>query len=174
MSQPLKIVPTKAMLLKKNAEADFKVVEFTSKRPAKTKQQLIDHKLKALKRKLNIKDDETAFDIKKARHEILNFGISGMDGLDKQQAKIKMAVKLGAKPPKNEYKNYKDVLSEKKKRDLEAKESEIFFKKMHQTSIGKNVKSRNSFKKKNSNSVGNMTKNYGVVNPKIGTKNKRR
>lgn len=59
-----------------------------------------------------------AFDLKRARFEVRKFGISGLHGTEKEAGMIDLLVKLGAKPPKREYLNYKD-LQQKKKEELE-------------------------------------------------------
>lgn len=54
------------------------------------------------------------FDMQKARYEVLKFGMKGFDKEKQKKDKISMAIKLGAKPPKKEYKNYKELMAEKK------------------------------------------------------------
>lgn len=71
-------------------------------------------KPRELKDKPDTKQDEVIFDIKKARHEVFNFGVGGFEAPEKAKAKVMMAVKLGAKPPKQPYRNYKEILAEKK------------------------------------------------------------
>lgn len=50
-----------------------------------------------------------------ARREILNFGISGHQANAKIDLSQQLAIKLGAKPPKREGRNYKEMLEEKRK-----------------------------------------------------------
>lgn len=117
----LEIIPTKAMLLKKKAAAsEFKAVVFETHKPKKSAGT---RKIGA-KRSGTVKDndDSDALDMKRVRHEVFNFGISGYNFQDQQKAKIALAVKLGAKPPKNAYKNYKDLQAENKEAKAKAKE----------------------------------------------------
>ncbi|KAK2158521.1 hypothetical protein LSH36_168g04100 [Paralvinella palmiformis] len=58
------------------------------------------------------------FDLKRARFEVRKFGISGLQGSQKEAGMIDLLVKLGAKPPKKEYMNYKE-LQQKKKEEQE-------------------------------------------------------
>uniref|UniRef100_A0A182K4S0 CCAAT-binding factor domain-containing protein n=1 Tax=Anopheles christyi TaxID=43041 RepID=A0A182K4S0_9DIPT len=60
------------------------------------------------------KEDPTVFDMTKARRDIMNLGFSGFDKESKHQASVRLAIKLGAKPPKNQYRNYREILEEKK------------------------------------------------------------
>jgi len=57
-------------------------------------------------------------DLKAARHEVHKFGLKGLQHVDKEQAMQELLIKLGAKPPKKTYINYKDLI-EKKREDRE-------------------------------------------------------
>lgn len=173
----LDIVPTRAMLLKKSTEpTDFKAVVFEthkSKRGAGSKSA-------AAKRGTNNgKDDDDGFDMKRARNEVFNFGISGYDFKDQQKAKIALAVKLGAKPPKSIYTNYKDLQTERKQAKEKAA-AEAYIRTVGKNSSGQAIVSCNKLfnrvtkKKKANNNVGELTKHYGVINPKIHKKKKKK
>lgn len=54
------------------------------------------------------------FDIKRARHDVIRFGASGLDGKEKKNAQVALAVKLGAKPPKGTAKSYKEYQDERR------------------------------------------------------------
>lgn len=60
----------------------------------------------------------TKFDFQKARHEVFKFGVSGMGETEQKDAKTALAVRLGARPPKNQYVNYK-VLMEGRRKEKE-------------------------------------------------------
>lgn len=170
----LDIVPTRAMLLKKKeVTSEFKAVVFETHKPKRSDGQ---------KRKNSEKsgdDDRDALDMKRVRHEIFNFGISGYNFQDQQKAKIALAVKLGAKPPKNSYKNYKELQAENKETKAKAKE-EAYIRTVGKNSAGMATVSCNKLvnrftkKKKTKDSVGALTQHYGVVNPKIHKKKKRK
>lgn len=181
----LEIVPTKAMLLKKpEAATEFKAVVFETHKSKRTSG------VKRLNEKANQKIDGTkskssddALDMKRVRHEVFNFGISGYNFQDQQKAKIALAVKLGAKPPKNKYQNYKE-LQEEKKQAKEKEKEEAYIRTVGKNSAGmatiscnklidRYAKKRNK-KQRTSNAVGALTKHYGVVNPKIHKKTKRK
>lgn len=172
----LDIVPTRAMLLKKSdATSEFKAVVFES------------HKRKSPKGSSRAArgsqpgggKDDSGLDLKKARQEVFNFGITGYDFQDQQKAKIALAVKLGAKPPKNAYKNYKELQEERKTAKEKAKEDE-YIRTVGKSSSGHATVSCNKLvnrvmkKRKANNEVGALTKHYGVVNPKIHKTKKKR
>lgn len=73
------------------------------------------------KRKKPSKPDNSVFNYKTARNEIINLGMSGFDAKSKQSAQVELAIKLGAKSPKKQQRNYKEILAEKKLEKLEAK-----------------------------------------------------
>lgn len=169
----LDMVPTRASLLKNKTGDEFKAVVFQSHKPKKD----LGSKL-AQKRAADEKDDN-GFDMKRARNEVFNFGISGYGFEDQQKAKVALAIRLGAKPSKNQYKNYKELIEERKEAKKKAAEEEYI------RTVGKNSsgvatvscsKVNNPFAKKNkkqSNSVGALDQHYGVVNPRIHKKKKK-
>lgn len=174
----LDIVPTRAMLLKKSTEpTDFKAVVYETH---KSKKRTAAKATTTMLGTNNGKDDDDVFDMRKARYEVFNFGISGYDFKDQQKAKIALAVKLGAKPPKNAYTNYKDLQLERKDAKEKAAE-EAYIRTVGKNSSGQATVSCNKLvnrvmkkKKKNNNNVGELTKHYGVVNPKIHKKKKKK
>lgn len=108
-------IPTKASLASKesDAESDFQVIVHKKKeKTVKSKERKPEKEGK--------NDSETSFDIKRARHEVLRFGTSGMATTEKKNAQIALAVKLGAKPPKRPAKSYKEHLQEQRIRKLQA------------------------------------------------------
>jgi len=64
-------------------------------------------------------------DLKRARQEVHRFGIKGLEQTDKQAAVLEMLIKLGAKAPKKQYVNYKELIVAKKaeKEKLQSKKS---------------------------------------------------
>lgn len=66
-------------------------------------------------------DSSQIIDMKKARFEVYKFAQNSLHGEEKQKSKIELAIKLGAKPPKNKFKNYK-LLKEEMKKELEEAE----------------------------------------------------
>lgn len=173
----LDVVPTRASLLKKtNEPIDFKAVvyeTYKSKKGATTRAANAKRNANGTKDD----DDDAAFDMKKARYEVFNFGISGYDFKDQQKAKISLAVKLGAKPPKNPYQNYKELQTERKQAKEKAA-AEAYIRTIGKNASGQAIVSCNKLvnritkKKKANNNVGELSKHYGVVNPRIHKKKK--
>ncbi|KFM70109.1 hypothetical protein X975_04970, partial [Stegodyphus mimosarum] len=62
------------------------------------------------------------FNYTKARYEVMRFGLSGFEKEKQIKTKVAMAIRLGAKPPRKEYKNYKVLMQEKLQKKLEEKE----------------------------------------------------
>lgn len=167
----LDIIPTRASRLKA-APADFKAVVFET------------HKAKPRKASSAAgpaakKSDDNKLDMKKVRHEVFNFGISGYGFEDQQKAKVALAVKLGAKPPKGAYKNYKELIDERKQAKSKAAE-EAYIRTVGKNSSGRatvgcnKLVNRFTKEKRRAKDVSNLTQHYGVVNPKIHKKKKKR
>lgn len=165
----LDIVPTKAMRLQKS-QTDFKATVFEShKSKAKTSSGL--NLKRVATSSSGILDATNEFDLKRAKNEVFHFGISGFDSADKHAAKLALAVRLGAKPPKNSYRNYKELVAEKEQSRKQASEETA------RLQLGKNAqggasvtykKIHTARKKKKLN--GQITTHYGVVNPKMTKK----
>lgn len=157
----LDIVPTKAMLLKATPQSEFKATVFES-RKSKAKSSNFNSRLSGGSK------DENDFNLKKAKHEVFNFGVSGFESKDKEAAKMSLAIRLGAKQPKNEYKNYKEVIAASKEAHIKSKENAALLQ------LGKNSQGGASVTYKKLNNArrkkkldGQITRHYGVVNPKI-------
>jgi len=163
----LKLIPTKAALAKKSESLDqFKFTTFESYKP---KPKSTTHKSINVDQAL-----KNIFDIKRAKHEVFTFGTSGLESKDKEVAKIALAMKLGARPAKNKYKNYKDLLVEKKVLKEKKRETEALW------SVGKNAQGGASVTYKQLKSANKKRKlnapinqHYGVLNPKIVKRKKK-
>ncbi|GBP78654.1 hypothetical protein EVAR_98582_1 [Eumeta japonica] len=86
----MSLVLTKAALALKKSESNVEVVKFESHKP---KNKLNTSKIENQKAVRNEKLKE--LDLKKIRHEIVKFGMSGFDPMKKQEAKVALAVSLG-------------------------------------------------------------------------------
>ncbi|XP_053669762.1 uncharacterized protein C1orf131 [Anopheles nili] len=125
----------------------------------------------ASRKKPKRKEDPTVFDMDKARRDVMNFGFSGFDKQSKHKASVQLAIKLGAKPPKNQYRNYREMLEEQKA----AKQNDgDTASKRRQGQIGFGAvqsynmhQQRKRDKQRNPNSI---MKHYGIANPRIGKK----
>lgn len=62
-------------------------------------------------------------EMKKARYDVIKFGMSGFEKAKARKAKVELAISLGAVPPKNRKMNYK-VLKERRKMEKEKKKKE--------------------------------------------------
>ncbi|XP_030752591.1 uncharacterized protein C1orf131 homolog [Sitophilus oryzae] len=132
-------VPTRASLLKGKPVNDYQEVSFTSyKSKGKKESTKMDSEDNILKNDL---------DVKKVKHEIVKLSIEGLNPLKKEEAKIQLAIKLGAKPPKNKYKNYKELIKERKEHKEKIKKQESF-QQLGKNAIGKSTAKGKSFDKK--------------------------
>lgn len=178
VSSEFKPVLTKAALaLQNKQQQEFKALVFEEpeghittpeETPGSEKIKKKSHKNEAQQQK----EEENEFDIKKARHEVLNFAMNNQR-VQKNQKKmlIYQLVKLGAKPPKKAYKNYKELLDERKRLKTIREER----KKFHQ--LGKNQTGAASVKCRSKTKIEKQTKkrppvaaidqHYGVVKPKF-------
>ncbi|CAH0722240.1 unnamed protein product, partial [Brenthis ino] len=146
----MSLVLTKAALALKNAENNFQVVKFEAHKPKK-KQGENNQVTKPIE---NANKD---LDIKKIRHEIVKFGMSGFDPNKKEEAKIALAVSLGAKPPKREYINYKELMQKRKQEKLKQTEEKKSM--IAKSNLSTGIKK----KKQKKNDVGHLLSNYGKV-----------
>lgn len=160
---------TKAMRLSQNSQTQFKATVFESNK-SKPKASSGSNLKRGSASSASI-GDTNEFNLKRAKNEVLHFGISGFDNQDKQAAKLALALRLGAKPPKNEYRNYKELIAEKEQSRKQANEESA------RLQLGKNAQGgasvtykriHNARKKKKLN--GQITTHYGVANPKIAKK----
>lgn len=65
-------------------------------------------------KKKKSKKGKTEVTFQSARREIINLGIAGSSSSQKIDLNQQLAIKLGAKPPKNAARNYKEILEEKR------------------------------------------------------------
>lgn len=123
------MIRTKASLAKAvSPDSNFKLVKFdgSKKRLPKTKPPTTGNKSESedsefervfgdgpKKKKSKKGKDEVTF--QSARREVMNFGIAGSAASDKLDLNQQLAIKLGARPPKNPTRNYKEILEEKRK-----------------------------------------------------------
>ncbi|XP_055546960.1 uncharacterized protein C1orf131 [Wyeomyia smithii] len=127
----------------------------------------------ARRRKPKQQKDPRLFDISQARKEVINFGISGLDRETKHEAKVALAIKLGAKPPKKMYRNYKEILEERK-REKQDEERSNRRRKGQSFGAAKSFQQRQLRVRQKSTNPGSVTKHYGVVNPTIADKKRRK
>jgi len=154
---PMAFIPTRSSMLNKKSEENFKAVTYSSYKK-KNKEQI------SLPTKNNITDTGNAetFNIKRARHEIIKFGISGFDAQKKEEAKVQLAIGLGAKPPRNKNKNYKQLLEEKKK-EKQTTKTQLDFQQLGKNQVGRSTAKGKSFDRKRKKQKSDLLDAYGQV-----------
>ncbi|KAH8304478.1 uncharacterized protein [Drosophila kikkawai] len=182
VSEDFKPVPTKAALAlqkKQQASSEFKALVFQEPQylpKSKSDSKPLDqeesqpkaaHKIKEAGMELN-----PEFDIKKARHEILNFATRNQRVIkNKRKMEMFQLAKLGAKPLKKPARNYKELKDERQRLHNIREER----KKFHQ--LGKNqagaasVKCRTKGQKERNQKkrapVSAIDQHYGKAQPKF-------
>ncbi|KAL7304580.1 hypothetical protein TKK_0003362 [Trichogramma kaykai] len=133
----------KAPRMKVNTE-NFEVVTFESR---KKKQKTSEDEKEKEEEEQVLSKEEAEKEMKRLRHEVLKFAISGSNKEQARQKKIELLIKLGAKPPRNYNVNYKKLQVqnkiEKEKQARLGKKEDLKINEM--ISIKKNLKSRKEF-----------------------------
>jgi Domain of unknown function (DUF4602) len=170
----LSMIRTKASLAKQvNADTSFQVIKFDGKktklpktRPPNAKDgnksESEDSEFERVfgdgpKRKKSKKDKKDVT-FQSARREIINFGIAGSDRNSKTDLNQQLAIKLGAKPPKNVGRNYKEIFEEKQQQKKE--QNAINTRTVFGTSASLQYRSQ---KRKGSQKKDGLLKRYGKV-----------
>lgn len=179
VSEDFKPVPTRAQLAlqKKQANSEFKALVFHEpqsqpNRPTDAKKKDPDTQNPLKGKGMQSKDINPEFDIKRARHEVLNFARNNQRVIkNKRKMEIFQLQKLGAKPLPKASKNYKELKDERQRLKNIREER----KKFHQ--LGKNqtgaasVKCRTNLQKdrnqKKRAPVSNIDQHYGKAQPKF-------
>ncbi|KAF9408886.1 hypothetical protein HW555_011572 [Spodoptera exigua] len=149
----MSLIMTKAALAMKNPENNFKFVKFEAHKPKKKNTVDSDNN----ETKPGSQQSSKDLDLKKIRHEVVKFGMSGFDPTKKEEARIALAVSLGAKPPKKEYINYKELMEKRKQEKIKDTEEK---QQMRSKSI---LQTGGKKKKKTNNDVGHLLSSYGKV-----------
>lgn len=106
-------IPTKASLLQ--GSADSEAVEKVNREFQVVVHQRRQRKAKPVVDKSDQKVEQPEMmDIKRARHDVIRFGATGLGVKEKKNAQISLAVKLGAKPPKGVPKSLKECHQERR------------------------------------------------------------
>ncbi|CAF4686405.1 unnamed protein product, partial [Rotaria sp. Silwood2] len=88
---------------------------------------------KKKKKKLNKSDTSSSisqqkenveFDLEKARFDVHKFGIKGFEKSKYEDARVTLAVSLGAKPPKRKFINYRELIEQNRAKRAKEKEEE--------------------------------------------------
>ncbi|GLH06177.1 hypothetical protein R5R35_010185 [Gryllus longicercus] len=102
MNPDSEFIVTKSALVKKRKADEFECVKFESYKSNKK----IEEKKTGKKQPTRTRE----IDVNKVTHEVVKFGIAGMKPEERRKAKETLLIKLGAKPPKREYMNYKNLM----------------------------------------------------------------
>lgn len=168
----MELIPTKA-LQNSSKTIEFKSTVFTSYK-SKPKEKQIKS---IINNKNSTKSDSDLLNLKRAKHEIIKFSNKSVNsfGKTREQLSAELAISLGAKQAKNPYRNYKEIIAENKEKRKQIAE-EVQMQQLGKTSQGtaaqkyKKVKSAKQKKLLNKPIV----THYGVVNPKIQHKRKKK
>ncbi|XP_014280941.1 uncharacterized protein C1orf131 homolog [Halyomorpha halys] len=116
-------------------------------------------------------ESSQSIEMKKTRFEIYKFAQKALHGEERNKNKIQLAIKLGAKPPKNTYKNYKNLKEEIKKELEEAeKKKELYnISVKHRVSMHKSKLNKGALKRKRKIGSGILNM-YGKVTKKVKAK----
>ncbi|CAF0834578.1 unnamed protein product [Adineta ricciae] len=68
--------------------------------------------------------DNVEFDLEKARFDVHKFGIKGFEKSKYEDARVALAVSLGAKPPKQKFINYRELIEQNRAKKQKEKEDE--------------------------------------------------
>lgn len=119
-------VMTKAALMRKSQPVVEVVVHESRKKKAPSAASAVKESNEKPGKKFNDKknDPTSELNMKRTRFEVMKFAMAGYKSQEKQDAKVALAIELGAIPPKKKYINYKVLMEQKKAETLEAEEAE--------------------------------------------------
>ncbi|CAF4145053.1 unnamed protein product [Rotaria sordida] len=69
-------------------------------------------------------NENVEFDLEKARFDVHKFGIKGFEKSKYEDARVALAVGLGAKPPKRKFINYRELIEQNRAKKAKEKEEE--------------------------------------------------
>lgn len=184
------MIKTKASLALAENTADFKHIKF-EKKSLKTLPKTAPPKLDSDKKQKKGDDEESEDSeweaifgdgpkkpkkadklkptFESARREVINFGIAGSNVTERSDLSQQLAVKLGAKPAKNQSRNYKEILDEKRRNKSEVK---VDMRKFSGSFASHQL--RNQKKSRHNKANDGLLKQYGRVDKKTVKKNLRR
>ncbi|KAJ8675195.1 hypothetical protein QAD02_010981 [Eretmocerus hayati] len=136
-------VSTRATLGKRNAEKLHEVTVYEAHKKKKNPNKIHFKKENVSKDRDDIFDEglddgtenneqpiddrrKQELEMKKFRYDIIKFGMSGLEKQKARQAKVALAISLGAKPPKNKKKNYKRLIEQRKMEKVREKKKDKF------------------------------------------------
>ncbi|CAF1019319.1 unnamed protein product [Rotaria sordida] len=69
-------------------------------------------------------NENVEFDLEKARFDVHKFGIKGFEKSKYEDARVALAVNLGARPPKRKFINYRELIEQNRAKKAKEKEEE--------------------------------------------------
>ncbi|KAF3430783.1 hypothetical protein E2986_00350 [Frieseomelitta varia] len=160
-------IPTRVSKIKKDGVKRFVLINYEK---PKKKIEIVKSeensdaqtsRFNVTKNKWNKNDDakKRELDMKRARYEVMKFGMSGFKGAEAEEAEVALAISLGAKPSKKKGINYK-ILQNEKKNHKETCQKDITL----ASSLKKSL--LNDKHKKTRKSSDSLLKIYGKINKK--------
>nr|XP_036227624.1 uncharacterized protein C1orf131 [Bactrocera oleae]XP_036227625.1 uncharacterized protein C1orf131 [Bactrocera oleae]XP_036227626.1 uncharacterized protein C1orf131 [Bactrocera oleae] len=170
-----KPVPTRAALVLQQKKQPNKFQATVFEDPDKSNDDVQEYNKMSgsgVSKRCNTKDVAEEFDIKNARNEVLRFAMNNQRvAKNKKKMEMFQLMKMGGKAPKKPYKNYKDLLDERKRLKIIREERKKFHQ-LGKTQTGAaSVKCRSKTKlekqQKKRAPVTAIDQNYGVAKPKL-------
>nr|CAD7203590.1 unnamed protein product [Timema douglasi] len=109
----LGLIPTKCSRLRSGGASSFQAVVYETYKSTKKRAPS-----QASPTEPGAQKD--VIDMKRVRYEVFKFAMSGYNPEKKEEAKVSLAIKLGARPPKNKYHNYKELKKMKEDKEKES------------------------------------------------------
>lgn len=128
-------IPTRVSRVKKDAVKEFLSVNYEGPKK-KIKGNVVgsEERQKAESSKSNVTESKESkyndekkkqeLEMKRVRYEVMKFGMSGFEKVKANEAKVALAISLGAKPPKNTGINYKVLQRQRKEQKRMEKNEE--------------------------------------------------
>lgn len=122
-------IPTRCARVKKDSQQNFVSVKYTAhkKKVADNSDQKVTSVKEDRKEDRNESVDpkkQQELEMKRARYDIIKFGMTGFNNVEAHRAKVAAAIALGARPPKNRKTNYKKLKEDRSKAKEAAKKKE--------------------------------------------------
>lgn len=166
-------IPTRGSETTKNAVKQLMVVSYEA--PKKKAKRNVENHVENDVSSLNDQDKDMdpkrkqELEMKRIRYEVMRFGMSGFEKVQAKEAKVQLAISLGAKPPKNRGINYK-TLKEQRERQKESQKVEEHASGLEKSMIKHKTLKTTKTKKKGSSGILDM---YGKVSKKPEGRKKR-
>lgn len=157
-------IPTRGSVTKRKTDADFIFVDYKSYKSKKNEKTSFPQTTPTKTGDESKDASINVFNIKKVKHEVVQFGMTGFTNKERKEARVELAIKLGAKPERRKCINYKRLKQQKEAEKEQLKHQTDFFQ------LGKNMGVSTAkikgFGKKTKAKTG-IINEYGVVRVSI-------